>query len=279
MNDAMYEHPATRANLETLRARGVDGARARRRRARLAGASGASGGCASRRSCWPPSRRSCRRGAALDWTVCRCSSPPAARASRSTRCASSATARRAAWASRSPTRPRAAAPRSPCRRQRRAAAQPGVAYEDVATAAELRGACRDALRRLRRAADGRRGGRLPPGRRAREDKLKKDETRRELDLAARAHRGRARGAAGRAPARADARRLRRRARRARRSSYARGKLERKGLDAVVVNDISRAGHRLRRGRQRGDDRHRRRRAARAADLEGARSRRRFSTRC
>ena len=37
---------------------------------------------------------------------------------------------------------------------------------------------------------------------------------------------------------------------------ARGKLERKGLDAVVVNDISRPRHRLRRRAQRGDDRHR-----------------------
>ena len=45
--------------------------------------------------------------------ACACSSPPAARASRSTRCASSATARPAAWASRSPRRPPAAAPRSP----------------------------------------------------------------------------------------------------------------------------------------------------------------------
>ena len=45
------------------------------------------------------------------WTGCACSSPPAAPASRSTRCASSATAPPGAWASRWPTRPRAAAPR------------------------------------------------------------------------------------------------------------------------------------------------------------------------
>ena len=42
---------------------------------------------------------------------------------------------------------------------------------------------------------------------------------------------------------------------------ARGKLERKGLDAVVVNDISRPGDRLRHARQRGHVRDRRRRAA------------------
>ena len=35
--------------------------------------------------------------------------------------------------------------------------------------------------------------------------------------------------------------------------YGRGKLERKGLDAIVVNDISRPGHRIRRRRQRGHD--------------------------
>ena len=41
----------------------------------------------------------------------------------------------------------------------------------------------------------------------------------------------------------------------------RGKLERKGLDAVVVNDISRADIGFDTARQRGHDRHRRRRAA------------------
>ena len=51
-------------------------------------------------------------------------------------------------------------------------------------------------------------------------------------------------------------------------AYARDKLERKGLDAVVVNDVSRAGHRLRRARQRGHDRHRGRRAARPAGVQG-----------
>ena len=39
--------------------------------------------------------------------------------------------------------------------------------------------------------------------------------------------------------------------------YGRDKLARKRLDAIVVNDISRAGHRLRRHAQRGDDRDRR----------------------
>ena len=57
---------------------------------------------------------------------------------------------------------------------------------------------------------------------------------------ARADRRRARGARRAAPRRPDARRLRRRARRAARSSSAREKLVAKGLDAIVVNDISRA---------------------------------------
>ena len=64
------------------------------------------------------------------------------------------------------------------------------------------------------------------------------------------------------------RRLRRRARRAAPLAYGRDKLARKGLDAIVVNDIARAGHRLRRVRQRGHDRHRRRRAPRPARVEG-----------
>ena len=43
--------------------------------------------------------------------------------------------------------------------------------------------------------------------------------------------------------------------------YGREKLRPKGLDAVVVNDVSRPGHRLRRRGERGDDRHRRRTSA------------------
>ena len=51
--------------------------------------------------------------------------------------------------------------------------------------------------------------------------------------------------------------------------YGREKLARKRLDAVVVNDVVAPGHRLRRGRQRGDDPHRGRRDARRARVEGA----------
>ena len=51
-------------------------------------------------------------------------------------------------------------------------------------------------------------------------------------------------------------------------AYGRDKLERKGLDAVVVNDVAQPGHRLRGARQRGHDRHRGGRAARRAGVQG-----------
>ena len=57
--------------------------------------------------------------------------------------------------------------------------------------------------------------------------------------------------------------------------YGREKLARKGLDAVVVNDVSRTRHRLRRGRQRGHDPH----ARPARRTSRARPRRRSRARC
>ena len=102
MNTRMWQHPATQANVATLRARGVEivgpveGELAEGRRA--------SGG-------WPSRRRSVRgievlleRGERGRSEASACWSRPAAHASRSTRCGSSATARPAAWASRSPRR-------------------------------------------------------------------------------------------------------------------------------------------------------------------------------
>ena len=78
-------------------------------RARWPRASGASAGSPSRpRS---PARDRAAARARLARRPARSWSPPAARASRSTACASSATAPRAAWASRSPRRRAAAAPR------------------------------------------------------------------------------------------------------------------------------------------------------------------------
>ena len=63
MNNAMYEHPATQANLATLRSRGRDGARrpASARSARRA--SSGSAACPSRPSCSPPSNARCASGA------------------------------------------------------------------------------------------------------------------------------------------------------------------------------------------------------------------------
>ena len=111
MNNHMWEHPATaRQRGDAAPARRRD-RRAGDRPARLEGRMG--GGPAGR-----PGHRPARvesvlaGGSGARWTACACSSRPAAPASRSTRCATWATARRAGWAS--PWRPRRprAGPRS-----------------------------------------------------------------------------------------------------------------------------------------------------------------------
>ena len=108
MNNRMYLHPATQANLALLAERGVtiidpgEGELASHGEhgiGRLAEPAALLAACeALLRS--PDARRRCA-----------CSSPPAARASRSTASATSATARRGGWASRSRPRRPAAAPR------------------------------------------------------------------------------------------------------------------------------------------------------------------------
>ena len=110
MNVRMWHHPATQANVARLRERGVVFVGPGRGRARRGRAGHGPHGRAAR-----DRRRD--RGAARAARPARsragaCSSPPAARASRSTPCASSATARPAGWASRSPPRRAPAAPRS-----------------------------------------------------------------------------------------------------------------------------------------------------------------------
>ena len=101
MNTRMWEHPATQANLELLRARGVEV---------VGPASGelAEGEVGVGRMAEPGGDRRPRGGAAADVDArsgpARASSRPEAPASRSTPSASSATARRGGWASRSPTR-------------------------------------------------------------------------------------------------------------------------------------------------------------------------------
>ena len=110
MNNQMYEHPATQANLELLRSRG----------ARIVepgtGALASKGEWGVGRLAEPPEILEAIEAALAGtrrarWTGCACSSRPAARASRSTPCATSATARPGGWASRSPRRPPGAAPR------------------------------------------------------------------------------------------------------------------------------------------------------------------------
>ena len=218
MNDAMYEHAATRANLETLRARGVEVLEPG------TGALGSPGEWGVGRLPEPAELLAAieaRLGAAQGGSArrrCASSSPPAARASRSTPCASSATAAPAGWAGRSPRRPPAAAPRSPsspptwgCR------AQPGIDYVDVSTAAELAAACRerfpaaDVLLMAAAVADYRPAS-------AREDKIKKADAGETLALELERTEDVLTGARRRAPPRPAARRLRRRARRPARSS-------------------------------------------------------------
>ena len=119
MNNHMYEHAATQANLRTLRERGAivvepevgrlaskgeHGVGRLAEPARILAACLQALAASARRPTAPPRRTRAS-------TACVCSSPPAAHASRSTACASSATAPPGGWASRSRTPPRRAARR------------------------------------------------------------------------------------------------------------------------------------------------------------------------
>ena len=166
MNNAMYEHPATQANLATL-------ARARRDRAGAGdGPLGSPGEFGVGRLPEPPELLAAVE--ARCWPAARCDGANVlvtrgrhARADR----------RRAlrrqplvagAWGSRWPRRPSGAAPTSrsspPTCRSPRAA---GIEYVDVADRRRARRCLRCALRRVRRADDGRRRRRLPARGRAR----------------------------------------------------------------------------------------------------------------
>ena len=147
MNNRMYLHPATQANLELLAERGVTVIAAGRGRARVARRArdrpaGRAGG-AARPACEAllTARPTPGRG-------CACWSPPAAPASRSTASASSATAPRAGWGSRSP--------REAARRGAEVTLvaanvalepPPGVRVVQVGTAAELGQRVRAGVRR------------------------------------------------------------------------------------------------------------------------------------
>ena len=115
MNNHMWEHPATRANLETLRARGVDRASSPAPASSPPRASAARGASPSPPSCSPRSRRVAagrrRRAAAARRPAAARHRRRHARADRRA-CATSATARRAGWASRWPRSPPTSAPTS-----------------------------------------------------------------------------------------------------------------------------------------------------------------------
>ena len=110
MNVRMWHHPATQANVASLRERGVafagpaEGALAEGEQGMGRMAEPAEIVAAIEALLGRARRRARRAGA--------CSSPPAARASRSTACAISATAPRAAWAPRWPPRRARAEPMS-----------------------------------------------------------------------------------------------------------------------------------------------------------------------
>ena len=115
MNDRMFRHPATAANLDTLAARGVQVIPPGEGRLASHGEHGV-GRLAEPNELLAVCEAALARlrAAALGLTGGACSSPRAAPASRSTACATSATAPRAAWATRwLSARPRGER-RSPC---------------------------------------------------------------------------------------------------------------------------------------------------------------------
>ena len=242
MNDRMWEHAATRANVAAAARARRDGDRARRRVARLPRRVRAPGRLAEpadllaaveaaparrrsgpleglqrprhrRRHARADRRRALRRQPLLGADGLR-----AGRGGRAPR------------APRSPSSP----PTSRCR------ADPADRLRRRETAAELRAAAREAFAALRRAAHGRRRRRLPPGARRPTAKLKKD-ARRRPSSSSRPTDGRARRPGGRAAPGPDARRASRPSTATGAVEYGRGKLARKGLDLVVVNDVARPG--------------------------------------
>ena len=169
------------------------------------------------------------------------SSPPAAPASRSTASASSATARPGGWASRSPRRPRAAGRDGHAdRRQRRSLpAPPASGVLDVEHRRRAAPRRASASSTLRRAADGRRRRRLPPGQPGRSTRSRRTEGAPTIELEPTDGRAQPPSPHGGAPARCWSASPPSTATGA--VEYGRGKLERKRLDAVVVNDISTPG--------------------------------------
>ena len=232
MNNAMYEHPATQANLATLRARGVTvlepgtgalgspgefGHRPPARAARAAGRRRGARSARRRRARRAQRARHRRRHARADRRRALRRQPLLR--------ADGARARRGG---------RAARRQGDGRRRQRVdpPRAPGIEYVDVETAAELAAACdarfdgADVLLMAAAVADYRPAD-------AHAGKLKKDQTRgRNSTLAARAYRGRAVRARRRAAAPARCSSASPPSTATARSRYGRDKLERKNLDAV-----------------------------------------------
>ena len=265
MHTEMWEHPATVANVATLRAAGRRRHRARRRpadRRRHRQGPAARAGRDLRAS----PRRLLRRGAAAaaTWPAGTSWSPPAAPASRSTRCASSATAR--------PGKQGYALARAAAARGARVTlvaanvALPDPAGVDRGPGRAPPRSC--ARRRSRRPAtptrgDGGRAGRLPAGDVRADQKIKKSRRRRGADRSTLVTNPDIAAELGAAQARrAGARRVRRRDRATRPAPTAGRSWPRKRADLIVVNEVG-VGQGLRRRHQRGDGPRRRRLASTA----------------
>ncbi len=204
----------------------------------------------------PPRAAAPRRGPRR-WPAATSSSPPAAPASRSTRCGSWATAPRASRGTRFARTAVARGARVTLIAANVALPDPaGVDLVRVGTTEELRKATLAAAAERRRGGDGRRAGRLPAGRVRRHE----DQEGRRSGTAPTLRAGgqpRHRRRAGRAQAPGPgAGRVRRRDVTTR-SSNARAKLVRKRADLIVVNEVG-VGQGLRPGDQRGHRARRRR---------------------
>ena len=251
MNDRMYRDAGDQANLATLRERGVtviepeEGALASR------GEHGVGPAARARERLLARDRgRCCRRAPALG----RPAGPglaPAAPASRSTRSASSATAPAAAWAWPWPSAPPPRRRGDAGRRQRRAADAAGRPPGGRRDRRRARGGAGDAsstpphvllmaAARRRLPAAARRRRRRSPARAAAVSSCDLEPTEDILAALGGQRGARARRSSASPPSTA-----------ADGVERAREKLERKGADAIVFNDVSRSGDRLRARRERG----------------------------
>ena len=137
MHTEMWEHPAVAENIATLRRRGVHIVEPAV--GRLAGGDSGAGRLADPVEIVAAAERAPRPAGTIS-PACDSSSPPAARASRSTPCGSSPTAARASRATPSPPRPRRAAPTSCSSAPSTCRHRPASRRARVETAAEMQAA-------------------------------------------------------------------------------------------------------------------------------------------